>query len=657
MRTRRLVLTTLLALCAAPGSATAAPSAPAKAPVVARDGAVTLTAKDEKGRLCVSFAHGGSFPESCGENGAGAVTLEPAFGSGDGSRTQYVGAAVTAAATSVEVRRAGALLASSPTVAGEKYRGKRAGSVRFALVHLPPRSKLDGLRVRAVDAAGTAVEVLAPGESALITDRRVLLTGRSGGTRWAVRGERSSELASSVANLDHEAVSRCVRVTAAGGRGSESSGSCAGDAPLDAFEDLFSGGAGGAGTTDRCRPRFRLVHGVADANVTGVSALLGNGRRIAARTAPFADAGKLVYALVVPAGAAVRGLRVERSGQKAHVVAFSVPPLAVTCASGEGAFSDLAGTSGLFTGISDLIAALPAVTPVGPVTTLPGPPSVRVADGPAESLCLALEAQPFNAFGCAIVAPGLEELTSALDSYTRPRAFVLALPARVATVRIAAKGGTPRDIPTVAGDGYAGRYAGRVRFAAAMLSGPRELYRYQLLDAAGKVLYSETNDTVGTDLMGPRAAAPRRLAGAPGRPSLWQTTFRDAGHTARCLALTAGRPPSKADRCEGARDGPFSAIVGVPCTTHRLTVAVTALAGSRVTADTGRGSRALGLRRGAGLLTLPASRGLRSLSVVRRGHRTLRIPVHAPAGAKQCGWETAPEPAGRLRESAKSSSG
>lgn len=652
MRTRGLVLTTLLALCAAPGSATAAPSAPAKAPVVARDGTVALTATDDKRRLCVSFTDGGSFSESCAPNGAGVAT----FGS-DGSQGQYVGAAVTAAATSVEVRRAGVLLASGATVAGEEYRGKRAGSVRFALVRLPPRAKLDGLRVRALDAAGTAVEVLAPGGSALITDRRVLLSGRSGRTRWAVRGERSSELASSVANLDHEAVSRCVRVTAGGGRSSESSSSCAGDAPLDAFENLFSGGAGGAGTTDRCRPRFRLVHGVADANVTGVSALLGNGRRIAARTAPFADAGKLVYALVVPAGAAVRSLRVERSGQKAHVVAFSVPPLAVTCASGEAAFSDLAGTSSLFTGISDLIAALPAVTPVGPVTTLPGPPSVRVADGPGESLCIALATQPFNAFGCAVVAPGFENLTGALDSYTRPRAFALVVSASVATVRIAAKGGMPREIPTVAGDGYAGRYAGRVRFAAASISSFRELYRQELLDAAGKVLYSETDDTVGAAFTRPRVTASRRLAGAPGHPSLWQTAIRDSGRTTRCLALTTGGPPAKADRCESARTGAFSVIVGVPCTTHRLTVAVTALAGSRVTADTGRGSRVLTLRRGAGLLTLPASRGLRSLSIARRGRRTLRIPVHAPAGAKQCGWETAPELAGRSSESAKSSSG
>jgi len=644
MPIRGLSLIVLVVLCAVPGSAAAAQSVsvPAKGPVVARDGSVVLTATDGEGRLCVGFADTRSVFEACGGKGGGVAVLGPANGSGDRIRAQYVGAAVAAAARSVEVRHAGALLVSGPTVAGEAYRGKRAGGVRFALVRLPPGAPLHGLRVRALDAAGTAVEVLAPEESPLVTDRRVLLSGRSGRTRWAVRGERSSALASSVVDLDHEDVTRCARVTIGGERGSESPGSCTGDAPRDAFDDFLAGGSGGADTTDRCRSRFRLVHGVADENVTGVSALLGDGRRVAARTAPFAEAGKIVYALVVPAGAAVRSLRVQRSGQKARIVAFSVPPLAVTCASEGGPFSEVAVTSNPFIGISDLIAALPAVTPVGPVTILPGSPSVRVADGPGESLCIALATQPFNAFGCVVVAPGFENLTGAVDSYTRPRALALALPASVATVRIAAKGGRPREIPTVAGDGYAGRYAGRVRFAAASISSSRELYRQELLDASGKVLHSETDDTVGADFTKPRVTASRRLAGAPGRPSLWQTSIRDSGHTVPCLALTTGRPPAKADRCEGARTGAFSVIVGVPCTTHRLTVAVTAAAGARVTADTGRGSRVLTLRRGAGLLTLPASRGLRSLSIARRGRRTVRAGIHAPPGAKQCGWKATP---------------
>jgi len=636
MRTRGLLLTVLAALCAAPASAAAPPTA-AKAAVVARDGPVTLSATDDKRRLCVSFTDDGSFSESCAPNGAGVATL-----GSDGSRGQYVGAAVSAAATRVEVRRAGVLLANGATVAGEDYRGKRAGSVRFALVRLPARRKLDGLRVRALDAAGAAVEVLAPGDGRLITGRRVLLSGRSGRTRWAVHGERSSDLSSSVVDLDHEAVSRCVSVTVGSDRGSESSSdTCSGDAPRDALEGVLFDGPTGADITDRCRPKFRLVHGVEDANVTRVSALLGDGRRMAARIARFTDVGKIVYALVVPARAAVRSLTVQRPGRRARIVAFSAPPLTVACASGEGPFSALGVTPDLLS-ISDLIARLPKVTPVGPVTTIPGPPSVRVADGPGESLCVALETQPFNAFGCAVVSPGFGELTGAFDNFARPRAFALALPAHVATVRITAKGGTPREVPTVAGDGYAGLYAGRVRFAAAALSSPGELYRYELLDAAGRVLHSETDDTAGVDPQRPRTAASRRLAGAPGRPSLWQTTIRASEEVVQCLALTAGGPPRKADRCDGASDGPSSVIVGVPCTTHRLTVAVTAPAGARVTADTGRGSRVLALRHGAGLLTLPAARGLRSLSIARRGHRTLRAEIHAPAGAAQCGWEATP---------------
>lgn len=638
MRTRGLLLTTLVALCTAPGSAPAAPPTPAKAPVVARDGAAKLTARDEGRRLCVRLSGDDAFSETCGEKGAGSATVA----SGDGTRPPYVGAAVSAGATSVEVRRAGVLLGSGATVAGEAYRGTRAGSVRFALVRLPPGVELDGVRVRALDAAGTAVEVLAPGDRPLITDRGVLVSGRSGRTRWAVRGERSSTLSSSVVDLDHETVSRCVRVTVGGDRGSSSSSSCTGGSPQDALGDLFTGALGGASIANECRPKFRLLHGVDEANVTGVSVLLGNGRRVATLTAPFAD-GKVVYALVVPAAAAVRSLRVQRSGQKARAVALSVPPLTVTCASGRASSFEPAETLDLPTDISDLIARLPAVTPAGPVATFPGPPPVRVADGPGESLCLALDAQPFNAFGCAVIAPGFEDLTGVVDSYARPRAFALALPASVATVRIAAKGGPPREIPTVAGEGYAGLYAGRVRFAAAAISSFREFDRQELLDAAGKVLYSDTDDTAGAEPMGLKVAASRRLAGTPGRPSLWQTSIRDSERTVRCLALTAGGPP-RADRCESTRSGGASSvIVGVPCKTHRLTVAVTAAAGSRVTVDTGRGRRVLPLRRGAGLLTLPPSRGLRALSIARRGYGTLRIPVRAPPGAKQCGWEATPE--------------
>ena len=84
-------------------------------------------------------------------------------------------------------------------------------------------------------------------------------------------------------------------------------------------------------------------------------------------------------------------------------------------------------------------------------------------------------------------------------------------------------------------------------------------------------------------------------------------------------------------------------LLAASCVTHRLTVAVTPGAGTRVLAGTG-GSRmrAIPLRRGAGLLTLPATRPLTSLVYVRRG-RSTRVRIGAPAGARQCGWSAAPQ--------------
>ena len=80
-------------------------------------------------------------------------------------------------------------------------------------------------------------------------------------------------------------------------------------------------------------------------------------------------------------------------------------------------------------------------------------------------------------------------------------------------------------------------------------------------------------------------------------------------------------------------------LLEASCVTHRLTVAVVAASGTRVRADAGASSaRPLRLRNGVGLLTLPASRPLRALTVTRRG-RTRRVQIRAPAAARQCGWK------------------
>jgi hypothetical protein len=288
-------------------------------------------------------------------------------------------------------------------------------------------------------------------------------------------------------------------------------------------------------------------------------------------------------------------------------------------------------------------ADLAPVTPVGPQTTVAGTPAFRVADGPGDSLCLALGSRPFNALSCAIVAPALSELLGAFDNVVSPRSFVIALPARVAAIRVAtADGKIVRTIATVPAPGYAGIYVGRVRFAAATVGATRELDSLDLLDTAGNVLYRERDSASGPEDAVPRFAGRRRIAGSAGHPSLWQTDFRAGKSSTRCLALTTGRRPSRADRCQATQSS-SSVLLHSSCESHRLTVAVTVAEGTRVRAD----GRPIRLRRGAGLLTLSSKRSLDALTFVRKG-KTSRIRIAAPAGATQCGWSAAPSVTPRL---------
>ena len=214
MGARAAVAGTILAVFAALASAAqAAPAAPAaKRPasvVVASDGAVVLRAYDDSdGQLCISIETPGGDSESCEDTDSGVVVV-----AGGTSDSPYAGIATAAGAATVELRRAGQPLAAGPTVAGEAYRGKRAGRVRFALLRLPAKTPSDGLRIRALDAHGALVEVIAPdSEAELVFDRHRLLSGTYAGTRWSIGSSQSSALTPSVLDLAHESVSRCADV-------------------------------------------------------------------------------------------------------------------------------------------------------------------------------------------------------------------------------------------------------------------------------------------------------------------------------------------------------------------------------------------------------------------------------------------------------------
>jgi len=594
----------------------------------AHAGADALQAVDEDGQVCIAIVPQQSPPGACAETDAGVVTVS---GSLPGEAKQ-VGAAVPAAAASIEVRRAGALLASGPTLAGEAYRGVRAGSLRFARVRLPDTARLDGLRVHALDAAGTLVAVLAPDDSELVTDRRRLLSGRSARVRWSLAARQESVLAPSVLDVGRETLSQCVRVTIQRANFTGRTQSCASESPLDPLEVLEHAESAQVGSC----PGFRLLHGVVAGSVVRVSVLLANGRSRTVRTVPVGD-GRRTYALSTGSDA-VRAVRFITAAGAVRTVRRGLAPLAVECAAGDRGF--FLGSAASFS-----LDELPVVTTAGPGAALTAPPPFRVADGPAGSLCLALGDKPFRLGGCGIVSPWLGVLLNALDSYGDPHALALAVPQRVAAVRMSsASGKIVRVIPTVGAAGYTGPHAGYVRFAATTFGAVSELARIELLDAAGAILWrgAETDDDFLLGFSGLRLGTPRRVAGRAQGPSLWQTRGGFGQVVGRCYTLTDGSVPGPGADCEDEEDG-MLVLLDASCTTQRLTVAVVARPGTRVLADVGASSpRRMRMRFGRALLTLPAAQPLRALTFIRKG-RARRLRINAPPGARQCGWRAAPE--------------
>ncbi|MEY2440902.1 MAG: hypothetical protein QOJ46_328 [bacterium] len=628
----------VLALCATsalPAHAGAAPTS-SKPVVVATDGPVKLLVNDEDDQLCLGMEPGRGSASSCDSAESGTVIV-----GGTDRGTRLVGAAVPAAATTIEVRRAGQLLSAGATVAGAAYTGKHAGTLRYALVRLPAGAREDGLRVRAIAASGALVGVLSfSGARELVSDRRRLLSGRSGAIRWSISSQQSSTLEPSLIDLGHETLSRCLEVSVRGGRQRSSSETCVGAAPRD--ESLFGATGQEASVEDRCTPQFRLLHGVVAAAAQRVVVLLGDGTSRTARTRPLGDGKHVAYALVVPRTAAVRSVTVQLGDAGTKLLPLAGAPLAVLCAI-SGAGDPALGIAGESPFFMSLPGALPPVEPVGPVTTIASSPAMRVADGPGDSLCVAVADRPFTALGCGVVSPLFSQVLGTYDDINAPHAFAVVLPSRVATLRIAGPAGKgTRDIPTLPGTGYAGPYAGYVRFAAGSIADFRELSRIEYLDASGTVLYAEPNTGSLDELTKPRFTSPRRIAGRAKAPSLWQTTLRAGEETLHCLALTRGEKPARNAACQAGRTS-RSVLLDAPCETHRLTVAVAVDAGTRVFATSGASRvRPIGLRRGAGILTLPARTGLRALTFVRKGRRN-RVRVDAPPGTRQCGWTAAPD--------------
>jgi hypothetical protein len=296
---------------------------------------------------------------------------------------------------------------------------------------------------------------------------------------------------------------------------------------------------------------------------------------------PVGD-GRRTYAIATGTGA-VRSVTIPGRG----VLRLGLAPLSAICTEG-GFVSLLLGTDSAALGPLALLLERPPVTPVGPVTTIPGSPAMQVADGPGDTLCIGLAGRPLDALGCSIVSPLVSDQFAVVDDLLD--AHALAVPAQVATVRLSSTDRkVERSIPTDPGNGYSGRYAGRVRFVAMSLANTAQLTRLELLDAAGGVLFDDSDDPDEDDFFVPRVGEVRRVAGRANAPSMWQTDVRQDTLTKRCLALTAGPAPEPTANCQTT--GSDAVLLDASCVTHRLSVGIAVRAGTRVVADTGGATR------------------------------------------------------------------
>jgi hypothetical protein len=227
------------------------------------------------------------------------------------------------------------------------------------------------------------------------------------------------------------------------------------------------------------------------------------------------------------------------------------------------------------------------------------------------------------------------------DNLSKPRAFALVVPANVALVRLAGGGRTIAEAATVAAPGYAGRYAGLVRFATLKVAEGEsfEIGRADYLDASGRLLYRE-EDSGSEPPPTVRTLPARRIAGRAGAPSLWQTTSLYGSRRLSCLQITPGSRPGKKALCAAIRTA-ATVLLDAPCTTHRMTVAIAATVGSQASAETSAGRRPIALRSGAGIVTLGPGTSLRAVRIVRKG-RVKRVAINAAPVRSQCGWSATP---------------
>lgn len=575
---RQVGLGLLVGICAwssaGPAAAQGGPSPvpPADAPVVASVPGATLVAFDHGGTLCVGLR--GEAPASC--QPLPRPLFDPDVEGTSVNATQLAyGVTTTAAAQSVDLLEPGGRHTTAPLSRGA-YAGRFAGRVRFFLVAVaaqPYRALLRDAQGRVVGAADL---MPAPVIGRPVTVRR----GTLGGRRWRALLYQTTHLEPTPLDRGRTERLTCVRI-AFGAQRSLGEG-CSGP-------DLDPASVS-ASPREHCDPDGLTLSGMAGSDVRRMDAVLGDGTRrpvaLFALPARFSDRRR-AYALVLPPGVAVRGLRIVGSGQ-VHTLRVGQAPGGATCA-------PRSSNSGSFIiGIGFDVS--------GPQANSTGP---LVARDEGDLLCVGLGTA--TAGDCRV--PPIDPLLPRVETRGSGarRALLAVVPPEVAALRLTLDRGAPITVATIDLPGYAGRYAGLVRAAAVPLLAGTRVYATDELAADGHVL----QHVPGPDER-PLPHAPAVLARLPGG-----VTVAASGS---CVQVTADAPTRDRGDCRNIDFQPI--LVAAPCAARRLVVI-------------GRAGR-LRVRTDRGVVRA-RRKGRFAVAIVPRD-AALRQPVRLPPAARQCGY-------------------
>ena len=509
-----------------------------------------------------------------------------------------------------------------PTTAAPAFlAGEPTGELRYFLGALPPEGAAYALRL--LDANGT---VLSEHDLEQGDDRRppiappfVLGRGSDRAGVWRISATVERRLAPIRGDVTRRGRSLCVKSRRFDRDNSSGASTSCFATPLEApVVDTSASCDPGSGT---------VLYGVAPPATVPRVAILGDGRRVRLRAralpAGFGIGPAVGFAARMPARAAVHEV-IGRDGTRIDVGA--PPPQLVEC----GSFTAF-GVVGLF----------PEAGPPGPGGDVdigaPGAPSLFVRDQ-GEELCAAV-GRPAHGNECG--EPGPWAASGIIDVSHDRRSAGGAVDPQVASVRVAVDDGSTFDVATNAGEGYTGRYAGKLRFFSAGVPAGRRIVTFTLLDAAGEAIFELPAYELRLAADAKPLVRAHGLTVATARVVLPEPELRFS-----CLLITTGALAEAGDTCPDSLPSPRLLQATVKCSPRAAVLLVGLTPASRsaeaVLRDGTR--RRLVTRRGpagerVAILVLPPRRALRSVVVrTRTGtvRDTYRLPM--PPARRQCGY-------------------